>query len=90
MEQNVEDETSRVVVESTVRLWCRSGLARRIREGAGATCAGTARLAATTSANVSRWESGTRVPTGWHAVRYYRALVQLQEIAAAATEAATA
>lgn len=86
----MNDNPSAAISEAlTVRLWCRSGVARQIRIAAGATCEYTAQMAATTQPNVSRWERNERLPNGALAVRYYRALVQLQEItAAAATESA--
>lgn len=83
----MKHQAADVRAESMARLWCRSGQAREIRKAARATVRGTAQLAGTTSPNISRWENGTRVPTGPNAVRYYKALLQLQAITAAAHEA---
>lgn len=72
---------------STVRLWCRSGLAQKIRETAGLTLAEAAELAATAPQTLYRWERNERVPRGDNAVRYHLALTQMQEITASANEA---
>lgn len=71
---------------STVRLWCSSGRARRIREDAQLNMSELGRLVGTSGATVSRWEDGIRRPAGARAMRYYSALVQLSGIADASPQ----
>jgi DNA-binding XRE family transcriptional regulator len=85
---SLSDRTAEIAATSTVRQWCRNGRARQLREVAGLTLAEVAELAGTDRQTVYRWERGESAPRGDNALRYYRALVQLQEITAAANESA--
>jgi len=55
---------------SRVRRLVRSGHARRIREEAQLSQGEVAKIVGVTSAAVSRWESGDRMPQGEAAIRY--------------------
>jgi transcriptional regulator with XRE-family HTH domain len=85
-----QDSTADLPAVSAARLWCRSGLARTIREQAGLTLAEMGSLAGASTAAVYRWEAGQRTPRGVNAARYYRALIRAQELTAAANEAESA
>ncbi|GAA5132460.1 helix-turn-helix transcriptional regulator [Pseudonocardia adelaidensis] len=84
---SLSDRTAEIAATSTVRQWCRNGHARKIREVAGLTLAEVAELASTDRQTVYRWERGESSPRGDNALRFYRALVQLQEVADAAQKA---
>jgi DNA-binding transcriptional regulator YiaG len=60
-----------------VRHLSRSGAGRRVREAAGLTRAEVGRAIGASGAAVSRWEDGTRAPTGTAAARYLRLLEKL-------------
>jgi DNA-binding transcriptional regulator YiaG len=55
----------------------RTGAGRRVREAAGLTRAEVGRSIGASGAAVSRWEDGTRVPTGTPAIRYLRLIERL-------------
>jgi transcriptional regulator with XRE-family HTH domain len=60
-----------------VRAICRSGAARRVREAAGLTKAEVGRGSGVSGPAVSRWEGGSRAPTGAEALRYLKLLEKL-------------
>jgi transcriptional regulator with XRE-family HTH domain len=59
-----------------------TGRGARMRETAGLSQAELARLVGVTSAAISRWEAGERVPSETYSIRYARALRKIaQEVA---------
>lgn len=60
-----------------VRRYCLSGAARRIRESSHLSKAEVGRAAGVSGAAVSRWEDGSRAPTGPEALRYLKLLEKL-------------
>jgi transcriptional regulator with XRE-family HTH domain len=60
-----------------VRAACRSGAARRVREAARLTKAEVGRGSGVSGPAVSRWENGSRSPTGPEALRYLKLLEKL-------------
>lgn len=62
---------------SAARRACVDGRARAVREAANLSLADVASVCRCSSAAVSRWESGTRVPRGEAGVRYGRLLARL-------------
>ncbi len=60
-----------------VRAICRSGAGRRVREAARLTRAEVGRTSGVSGAAVSRWEDGSRAPTGPEALRYLKLLEKL-------------
>lgn len=76
---NVNDRPA-LRATSTVRLWCRDGHAKLIRETARLSAAEVASCVPTSAATVSRWERGERAPSGKLAVRYYDVLRQIEDV----------
>jgi DNA-binding transcriptional regulator YiaG len=60
-----------------VRRICSSGAARRIRESSRLSKAEVGRATGVSGAAVSRWEDGSRAPTGPEALRYLKLLEKL-------------
>jgi DNA-binding transcriptional regulator YiaG len=60
-----------------VRAICHSGAGRRVREAARLTRAEVGRASGVSGAAVSRWEDGSRAPTGSEALRYLKLLEKL-------------
>lgn len=68
--------TMRTDRNATVRLsdYCRSGLARELREDAGLSLAGLAAMVEVAPSTISRWERGIRGPRGRVGAKYLRVL----------------
>lgn len=62
---------------SRVRRLARTGAARGIRIGAGASVREVARAVGVAAATVHRWETGNRIPRGEKALAYGRVLDEL-------------
>lgn len=70
--------TETTVVLARLREMCRSGEAKAIRERADVSLSEVSTEAGTSPQCVSRWENGTRKPTGEAALRYAALLGRLQ------------
>ena len=77
---DVKDSAAESAALERVRHWCVSGEARRIRVAARLSGYQLARLAGVSQPAVSHWERGLRRPHGEAALRYHRALSELQGV----------
>jgi DNA-binding transcriptional regulator YiaG len=67
-----------VAALATLRAWCQSGEAARIRERASLSQHEIAAAALTSQGNVSRWERGEASPHGSAAIRYLAILTLIE------------
>jgi DNA-binding transcriptional regulator YiaG len=69
--------TTQALELTEARRLLQTGEARRIREAAGLSLQEVGEVVGTSSAALSRWETGQRRPTGRAALRYARLLARL-------------
>jgi len=72
----VDTRTLNLLIE--VRDAARTGRAKDLRRQSGLAQAELGDFCGVSAATISRWENGSRVPRGEAALRYARALLQLQ------------
>lgn len=82
--KGMKSSTSDVLAVSQVRTWCRTGVAREIREAANVSASEIARHLKVSEPTVSRWERGVRTPRAEEAARYHQLLCLLRQAAVGA------